>query len=293
MNRRWIGVVASIALAVVGAFLLVNYVQGADERALEGEETVEVLVVSESVERGTAAEELEGSVEVVLVPAKLQTPGSVGDLSALNGTYSAVDLVPGEQILSTRFVSAQDLVALNDFPLPEGLLEVTISLSPERALGGALRPGDSVAVIASFAPFTITEEESDDVVTEATVNEDGTITETVVEPETTAVDISTPASTHLIIHQATVTNVQVERVPTPLDQENAEQSGLGLSPTGNLLVSLAMEPNDIERTVFTTEFGLIWLARDSEIVSDDPTVIQTRATVYVDPEATLDQASIK
>ena len=293
MNKRWIGVVVSIALAVIGTYLLVNYVQGADERALEGEETVEVLVVTEPVARGTAAEEIEDSVETVLVPAKLQTPGSVGDLSALAGTYASINLVPGEQILSTRFVSAQDLVALNEFPLPDGLLEVTLSLSPERALGGTLRPGDSVAVIASFNPFSLTDEEATGVVTEATVNEDGTIVETVVEPETTSVEISTPTSTHLIIHQALVTNIQVERLPTQLDEQTAEQSGVALAPTGNLLISLAMDPNDVERTVFTSEFGLVWLARESETTADDATVIQTRATVYLDPDGGLDQASIK
>jgi pilus assembly protein CpaB len=271
----------------------VNYVQGADERALEGEETVEVLVVTEPVARGTAAEEIEDSVETVLVPAKLQTPGSVGDLSALAGTYTSINLVPGEQILSTRFVSAQDLVALNEFPLPDGLLEVTLSLSPERALGGALRPGDAVAVIASFNPFSLTDEESVGVVTESTVNEDGTIVETVVEPETASVVISTPTSTHLIIHQALVTNIQVERLPTPIDEETAQQSGVALAPTGNLLVSLAMDPNDVERTVFTSEFGLVWLARESETTADDATVIQTRATVYEDPDGGIDQASIK
>jgi pilus assembly protein CpaB len=293
MNKRWIGVVVSIALAVIGTYLLVNYVQGADERALEGEETVEVLVVTEPVARGTAAEEIEDSVETVLVPAKLQTPGSVGDLSALAGTYTSINLVPGEQILSTRFVSAQDLVALNEFPLPDGLLEVTLSLSPERALGGALRPGDTVAVIASFNPFSLTDEESVGVVTESTVNEDGTIVETVVEPETASVVISTPTSTHLIIHQALVTNIQVERLPTPIDEETAQQSGVALAPTGNLLVSLAMDPNDVERTVFTSEFGLVWLARESETTADDATVIQTRATVYEDPNGGIDQASIK
>ena len=293
MNKRWIGVVVSIALAVIGTYLLVNYVQGADERALEGEETVEVLVVTEPVARGTAAEDIEDSVETVLVPAKLQTPGSVGDLSALAGTYTSINLVPGEQILSTRFVSAQDLVALNEFPLPDGLLEVTLSLSPERALGGTLRPGDSVAVIASFNPFSLTDEEATGVVTEATVNEDGTIVETVVEPETTSVEISTPTSTHLIIHQALVTNIQVERLPTQLDEQTAEQSGVALAPTGNLLISLAMDPNDVERTVFTSEFGLVWLARESETTADDATVIQTRATVYLDPDGGLDQASIK
>jgi len=293
MNKRWIGVAVSIALAVIGTYLLVNYVQGADERALEGEETVEVLVVTEPVARGTAAEEIEDSVETVLVPAKLQTPGSVGDLGALAGTYTSINLVAGEQILSTRFVSAQDLAALNEFPLPDGLLEVTLSLSPERALGGALRPGDAVAVIASFNPFSLTDEESVGVVTESTVNEDGTIVETVVEPETASVVISTPTSTHLIIHQALVTNIQVERLPTQLDEQTAEQSGVALAPTGNLLVSLAMNPNDVERTVFTSEFGLVWLARESETTADDATVIQTRATVYEDPDGGIDQASIK
>ena len=293
MNKRWIGVGLSILLAVVGAYLLVNYVQGADERALEGEETVEVLVVNAPVARGTAAEELEESVETVLVPAKLQTPGSVGDLASLSGTYTSVDLVPGEQILSTRFVNAESLAALNDFPLPDKLLEVTLSLSPERALGGTLRPGDSVAVIASFSPFSLTAEETGDAVTEATVNEDGTITETVIEPEETSVEVSTPSSTHLIIHRAMVTKVQVERLPTPLDEQTAEQSGVALAPTGNLLVSLAMDPDDVERTVFTSEFGSVWLARESETTPDDPTVVQTRATVYIDPDGGVGQASIK
>ena len=53
MSKRWMGVAASVVLALVGAFLLVRYVQGADERALEGEETVEVLVVTAAVDRGT------------------------------------------------------------------------------------------------------------------------------------------------------------------------------------------------------------------------------------------------
>jgi pilus assembly protein CpaB len=295
MNKRWIGVGVSIALAIIGTYLLVNYVQGADERALEGEETVEVLVINEPVARGTAAEEIEDSVETVLVPAKLQTPGSVGDLSVLAGTYTSIDLVPGEQILSTRFVTADVLVALDDFPLPDGLLEVTLSLSPERALGGALRPGDTVAVIASFTPFSLVDEEAEspEIVTEETVNEDGTVTETVIEPESTEVRTSTPSSTHLIIHEALVTNVQVERLPTPTDEATAEQSGVALAPTGNLLVSLGMDPYDVERIVFTSEFGTVWLARESETISDSATVIQTRATVYVTPESGIDQASIK
>jgi pilus assembly protein CpaB len=291
MNKRWIGVIASVALALVGAFLLVNYVQGADERALEGEETVEVLVVNESIARGTAVEDIEGKVEVVLVPAKLQTPGSVGDLTALEGTYTSVDLVPGEQLLSSRFVAVDTLVTLDEFPLPEGMLEVTLSLTPERALGGALRPGEEVAVIASFDPFNLKVEEEPVAVAEVSEDEDGTVTETVTVGETRIVTTSTPNSTNLIILKALVTNVQVERLPTSSDDEATE--GVNLAPTGNLLVSLALDPHDVERTVFTAEFGNVWLARSPDGASDESTPVQTRGTVYLEPGAGLDQASVK
>lgn len=294
MNKRWMGVIASVALALVGAFLLVNYVQGADERALEGEETIEVLVVNEPIARGTAVEELESKVEIVLVPAKLQTPGSVGDLATLQGSYTAVDLVPGEQLLASRFVTADDLAALDQYPLPDGLLEITLSLSPERALGGALRPGDEVAVIASFAPFDLAAEETVSVQTEVpTDGADGTETETISLTETRTVDSRTVSSTHLIIHMAIVTNIQVERLPTTTDAETAEQSGVDLAPTGNLLVSLAMAPEDVERTVFTAEFGTVWLALETETAAGNPTQIQTRGTVYLTETNGVNQASVK
>ena len=286
MNRRWIGVLASIALVALGTFVLVRYVQGADERALEGEETVEVLVVNTAVPRGAAAEDLQGKVDTVLVPTKVQAPGSVADLSALAGTFASVDLVPGEQLLASRFVSAEELNALDDFVVPDGLLELTLSLSPERALGGELRPGDEVAVIASFAPFTLTEDETVGVQIEEAVDD------TIEQSEENATATKTPSSTHLIIHNALVTNIQVERLPVTTDEASAEQSGVELAPTGNLLVTLAMEPEDAERTVFSAEFGSVWLAQESETAPEDATQIQTRATIYLD-SASSQQAGIR
>ena len=286
MNRRWIGVLASIALVALGTFVLVRYVQGADERALAGEETVEVLVVNTAVPRGAAAEDLRGKVDTVLVPTKVQAPGSVADLSALAGTFASVDLVPGEQLLASRFVSAEELNALDDFVVPDGLLELTLSLSPERALGGELRPGDEVAVIASFAPFTLTEDETVGVQIEEAVDD------TIEQSEENATATKTPSSTHLIIHNALVTNIQVERLPVTTDEASAEQSGVELAPTGNLLITLAMEPEEAERTVFSAEFGSVWLAQESETAPEDATQIQTRATIYLD-SASSEQAGIR
>ncbi len=291
MNRKWIGVLVSITLVALGTFVLVRYVQGAEERALAGEETVEVLVVNTAVPRGAAAEDLQGKVDTVLVPVKVQAPGSVADLSALAGTFASVDLVPGEQLLASRFVSAEEFTALDDFPLPAGLLEVTLSLSPDRALGGELIPGDEVAIIASFAPFTLTEDESAGVQIEEAIQQSEE-DETIQQSEENTTERKTPSSTHLIIHNALVTNIQVERLPAATDEASAEQSGVELAPTGNLLVTLAMEPDDVERTVFSAEFGSVWLAQESETAPDKATRIQTRGTIYLD-EASLEQAGIR
>ncbi len=291
MNRKWLGVLASIAFVALGTFVLVRYVQGAEERALEGEETVEVLVVNTAVPRGAAADNLQGKVDTVLVPTKVQAPGSVTELSALAGTFAAVDLVPGEQLLASRFVSAEELIALDDFAVPDGLLELTLSLSPDRALGGELRPGDEVAVIASFAPFTLTEDESAGVQIEEAIQQSEE-DETIQQSEENTTERKTPSSTHLIIHNALVTNIQVERLPAATDEASAEQSGVELAPTGNLLVTLAMEPDDVERTVFSAEFGTVWLAQESETAPDKATRIQTRGTIYLD-KASLEQAGIR
>ena len=55
MNRRLIGLVLAILLAAGGTFVLVSYVRGAEDRALAGEQSVEVLVVDRPIAKGTAA----------------------------------------------------------------------------------------------------------------------------------------------------------------------------------------------------------------------------------------------
>jgi pilus assembly protein CpaB len=277
MSRKWIGVVIAIVLAAVGTWVLVRYVQGAENRALEGEETVQVLVVDAPVSAGTAAEDMSGDVRVELVPVKVQAPGSLGsveDLDSLGDLVASVDLIPGEQVIEARFITPQTLEELDDVVVPDGLLEVTLSLSPERTVGGVLRPGDHVAVFASFQPFTIDEVEP------GANEETGLDTE---DPSSPDLSRKTPSTTHIILHKVLLTNVQVEELPQENTSEDSGISTLEVSPTGNLLVTLAMLPENVERFVYTAEFGTVWLADESDTVSETETMIQDRLTVYEDP----------
>ncbi len=147
-RQKLVGIVASVVLAGVGTGLLVTYVRSAEDRALEGEKTASVLVVTDTIPKGTRAEDITGKVKTEQVPTKVMANGAIATLGPIAGRVSAVDLLPGEQLVSTRF--ATPTAASTKTTAPPGSLQVTVALDAVRALGGRVREGDSVGVLMSF-----------------------------------------------------------------------------------------------------------------------------------------------
>lgn len=280
MNRRVIGVLVSLALAAVGTWVIVSYVQGADDRALEGQETVEVLVVDQPIAKGTAAADLDQLVKPVRVPAVSTATGAITDLSQLEGRFASVDLLPGEQLVSSRFVAREALVEVVDVEVPPELLQVTVELPPERVLGGELDPGDLVAIVASFQPFTL-----DAVEPEGTDNLQDFIQDPGTEGDQPPEPLRTPNTTHIITQKVLVTNIQFSS-PPPSAEASATPVAVttpqpNLSPGGSLLVTVALSGPDVEKLVFTAEFGTIWLAKETPESDEGGIQIQTRGTIYL------------
>ncbi|MDH3680474.1 MAG: RcpC/CpaB family pilus assembly protein [Acidimicrobiia bacterium] len=273
MSRRVIGIVAALLLALVGTGALVAYVSTAEARALAGEELVEVYVVSSPIPAGTPAAEVEQFVTVEQVPAKVQATEAVDNLPSLTGTVTAVDLLPGEQLVDGRFVPRSEFAdRLVGVQVPDDMVEVTVELDPQRAVGGLLEPGHTVAILASFEPFDLN----------ATVVEvDG---EEVALPEAVAaaIDGKTPNSTDVILRKVLVTAVQEIEDRTFNDSNDEEVDRLTTAPNDSVFVTLAVRPVDAERIVFTSEFGFLWLAIDRETVPEIEDPIQTRGTIYDD-----------
>jgi pilus assembly protein CpaB len=274
--RRVAGIVGAVAVAAIGTILLVGYVRGAEDRALAGEELANVLVVDQPIAKGTPANTLTRSVRTERVPAKVLAAGGVDDLTTLGDLVASMDLLPGEQLVASRFVAADELQD-SRIEAPADELEVTISISPERALGGQLSPGDLVAVIASFDPFELN-----------TFEPSGLAPGETIDPNELFLGSSTtdqsqlpksPTTTHLILHKVLVTSVQVEQLPRT-DTTDRPDGSPALAPTGNLLITLAAGPQDVERIVFTAEHGFIWLAAEGADAPEPVTPIQTRAQVY-------------
>jgi pilus assembly protein CpaB len=278
MSRRWLAIGGAIVLSALGAFLLITYVQGAEERALEGQEIVSVYVVSEAIAEGATLEEVRDRLELRDLQRDSVAEGAIGSLEDLAGLVAAVDLVEGEQLLLSRFETPTEAAIESRIEVPSTMLQATVALRPERAVGGRLVPGDLVAVVASFEPFDLNAVEPGDpqsledalevIVLLPGETEDG--------QPTGSVTLKTPNSTHIIIHKVLVTGIQVEELP-------GEEAGAGpveLAPTGNLRITLAAPAADLERIIFTAEHGLLWLALENPDAPEPITDIITRETVY-------------
>ena len=270
MKRRLLGIVGALLMAGFGTVLVVLFIQDAEARAVAGEERVDVVLVAEPIPAGTPAELVAASVRIESVPVKVRAEEAIVDLAILDGLVTAVELLPGEQILRSRFVEP-DLLSRARIDTPPGTVEVTVSLTPQRAVGGALFPGDEVVFFASFEPFElggapVSQTPEGDPLVEI----DGILV---------PADTKTPNATHLVLEKVLVTNVQVEELAiVEEDAELAERRAL--APSGNLLISLAVPPSEAERIVFTAEHGTVWLGRQTGEIDLSDTEVWTRGSIY-------------
>lgn len=145
-ERRRLLVGAAALVAVLGVALVVVYARGADRRAEDRFDTVDVLVATQPIAAGE-------SIDAARAAGKITT-GSVarGDLltgaqrtaSSLDGEVALVPIQPGEQLLGTKFGDASDAAA--PLPIPPRKMAVSVNLTDAARVSGFLNPGARVAV---------------------------------------------------------------------------------------------------------------------------------------------------
>jgi pilus assembly protein CpaB len=241
MRRRILAAVAAVVLLVAGAGVLVAYVNGADARALAGVRTVDVLVADAVIPEGTPAADLPALVRTVQVPAKSAVGGRVDDLASLSGRVADVDVQPGEQLLAARFVRPDERQTPGTVAVPAGLQEVSIVLEPQRAIGGRLAAGDEVGVIIS-------------------------------KPD---------EETHAVLHFVLVTQIQgAPASATPEETTQTASAGTTPTPTGSLMITLAVTAPQAEAVVWGVEHGTVWLTLEPEDADTGGTQVLTPGNIY-------------
>lgn len=246
-----------MVLAIVGAVLVVSYAQGADSRAVQNLDPVSVLVVQKAVPAGTPVSSLSAFVTAQELPGKAVSKSALPNLDGQAGKVTAVDLLPGEQLVSERLVQPQDLKTSGSVQIPKGLQEVSFQLEPQRVVGGRLAAGDHVGIFINL--------------------KDGGLE---AKPD--------KQTTQLTVHKALVTAVQRAPSATPTPQPSASGSAAPgedtTLPVGSLIITVAVNDVDATKIVYAsnfTEVASIWLSREPLDATDSgrPGIV-TRPEVY-------------
>lgn len=242
MPRRALLLGAAGLCAVLALAVLVLGGGGDDEAAAAPEATADVLVATTDLAAGTLTERINGDVELVTVSGEGLPTGTLTSLDGVAGRVLVTDVDAGSPLTAGLFGTAEDL--RNEtaaVPVPEGMVDVSVTLEPQRVIGGRVRPGDTVAVVGSF---------------------DGDA-----------------ERTKILVRQAVVTAVQTEALPDAELGDGAVEA----APTANYIIGLAVSPADLERVVYTQEWGRIYLAIDPTSAPLSPTTGQTAGSVTVTP----------
>jgi pilus assembly protein CpaB len=136
---------------------------------MAGLETIDVLVVAESIPSGTTATDAARLVETKALPATAVVEGALTSLDPVKGQVATADLLPGEQLVAARFSDPETLRAPGEIEIPANMHEVTIPLDAPRLVGGQVKAGSKVGVFVS---------------------------------------VSSPEQTHLVLHKVLVSRVQ-------------------------------------------------------------------------------------
>ncbi len=146
MDRRRLLIVAAALVAALGTVLVVVYARGADQRAEDRFESVDVLVATQPIAAGETvdAAQAAGKIGTGSVALRDRLDGALTSLDGRAGQVALVPIQPGEQLLTAKLGSSSDAAA--SLPIPAGQMAVSVNLTDAARVSGFLNPGSEVAV---------------------------------------------------------------------------------------------------------------------------------------------------
>jgi pilus assembly protein CpaB len=153
MQSRVLAILIAVVLALVATAALVVYVNGADRRAISGQEPRRVWVADKAIPAGTNGLTAWNTelIKQVEVPSRSVVDGSVVALSQIQDKRAAVDIVAGEQLLLKRWVGAEEVTGKRLLPIPPRFQALSIGVDLTRQVAGFVTPGDHVSLVLSIS----------------------------------------------------------------------------------------------------------------------------------------------
>jgi pilus assembly protein CpaB len=152
MQSRVLAILVAVVLALVATAAMVVYVNGADRRALAGQQPTYVWVAVKPIPQGMSGEDAQINklIDRVPVPARNALRNRVLSLDQLRNRSAAVNIPAGEQLLLERWVGAEDVPGRQLLSIPEGHQAVSVGVDLVRQVAGFVTPGDRVNVAVTM-----------------------------------------------------------------------------------------------------------------------------------------------
>lgn len=147
MDRRRILLIVAVVVALLGTALVFLYVRGADARANERFDTVNVLRAVAPIEAGESIDDAAANGKLALqpVPEDYLLPNYQTSVEAITGSVATVRILPGEQIVSDKFGTAVEASG-TALAIPKGMMAISVTLTDTARVAGFINPGTTVAV---------------------------------------------------------------------------------------------------------------------------------------------------
>ncbi|MGN6244747.1 MAG: Flp pilus assembly protein CpaB [Motilibacteraceae bacterium] len=151
MSRRVLAVALAVVLALVGTGAVLAYVRGADERAVAGQQPVEVYIARQTIPAGTTLQQaVSDHLMVQETVARVGVPD--GALTSVDSSSEALvatsDISPGTLIMSARF--GTEAAADGEVAIPAGQMAVSVELEDPARVGSFLQVGSQIAIFDTF-----------------------------------------------------------------------------------------------------------------------------------------------
>ncbi len=220
MNRRIALLIAAVIIAGLGTGFVYAYVKSADDRAIEAQAPVTVLVAKAPIAAGTKVQDAAnaGSFEAKEFPASTVAPGAVSSVEALAESVAVTAILPGQQILAPMFGTTVSASAVTSLTLPPGKMAVSMQFGDPQRVAGFVVPGSEVAV---FLSGTVAQDQE---------------------------------GARLLIPRATVVAAGPTTVTPPADPATANVEVLPKA-----LLTLALDQADAEKIIFASTKGTLHL----------------------------------
>jgi Flp pilus assembly protein CpaB len=157
-SRRTLILLGAIAIGIIAAFALFNYVSGIEDRERGDAELVPVLKADQPISRGITGQEAFDADDIVEgeIPREFRPEGFVSTIDEISGQVALFEIPAGSVLVKNMFVDpSQTVVSFRERLRDDGSrVAVSFSVDQVRGVADLLVPGDEINMFVLMEELT-------------------------------------------------------------------------------------------------------------------------------------------